>query len=60
MLLPSKWKSEDESRGKKKKWKEICKYIYMTLFVPELEPTKLFPSETMLSFNKEVKWDESK
>ena len=46
--------------GKKKQWKEICKYIYMTLFVPELEPTKLLPSETMLSFNKEVKWDESK
>lgn len=59
MLLPSKWKSEDESRGKKQ-WKEICKYVYMTLFVPELEPTKVFPSETMLSFNKEVKWEESK
>jgi hypothetical protein len=47
-------------RGGEKKWKEIWKYVYMTLFVPELEPRKLFPSETMLSFNKEVKWDESK
>lgn len=46
--------------GGKKQWKEICKYVYMTLFVPELEPTKVFPSETMLSFNKEVKWEESK